>query len=468
MKIEFSELDTAVNGSVTTEFDASYEAARLLFNTRIRSRPLAICRCADASDVVRAVRFARKAGLPVGIRGGGHNPGGAALVEGGLVIDVGAIEHVRLNDDAPTPSVTVGPGAGWRDIDRVTYERHTIPGDNGVAHGYATPSGDCPTVSNAGFSLGGGYGPLTRRFGLGCDQIVAAEVVDARGEVLRVDDDQHPDLFWALRGAGGAGLGVVTELTYRLHPLPKSLLCGMISWPLDQAEDIFRAYRDLYADRVDDRLALSLLLSTMPYPDGEPVITMYGLYIGSPDEGEQALAPIRTLGKPLDDSFGRMSYTAFMGELGAKIVYGLQAKWQGGYFGPTGFDDAAFEVMVKYVRAAPSAYSMVRFDLLGGGAVSRIADHATAFSHRNALHNVSIIALWHPGAPTDLNLAWIDEFMSELKPALSGQVYQNYADENLTNWAKAYYGEHYPRLQQIKKRYDPDDLFHHIQSVRLP
>ena len=455
MRPDFTALRESVRGTVLTAYDTGYEPARVLFNTRIRTRPAALCRCADTADVVAAVRFARDTGMPFAVRGGGHNASGLCLVQDGLVIDVGGLRALDADPDADPPTVTVGPGIGWRDIDAVTY----------VEHGLAAPGGECPTVSNAGYSLGGGYGPLTRRFGLGCDHLVAAEVVDAAGQVLTVSADEHPDLFWALRGAGGAGFGVVTRLTYRLNAVPPIMMTGIMAWPIAQGKDVFRAYRDLYADSDDDRLALSLLLSTDPYPDGEPAIAVYGLYVGSVEDAEAALAPIRAIGEPLYDAFEPGSYLEFAHALGEEIPYGLQSKWRGGYFRNDRFDEAAFDTMLEHFAGAPSGFSMVRFDLLGGGAVARVPAGATAFAHRGSTHYVSLIALWQEDDESGANVDWVDRFADDLRPALTGEVYQNYADRDLEDWPAAYYGAHYPRLQEVKARYDPDNLFRHGQSI---
>ncbi|WP_433364124.1 FAD-binding oxidoreductase [Actinoplanes sp. CA-142083] len=454
MRPDLTALRDSFRGDVISAYDPGFEAARVLFNTRIRTRPAALCRCADTQDVVTAVRFARDAGLPVAVRGGGHHASGLSLVDDGLVIDVGGLRDVAFDSAFDSAAeVTAGAGAGWRSIDSVTYPE-----------GLAAPGGECPTVSNAGFSLGGGYGPLSRRFGLGCDHIVAAEVVDAGGRVLQVTEDEHPDLLWALRGAGGAGLGVVTKLRYRLDPVPATMMGGFISWPIEQAEAVLRLYRDLYADNDDDRLALCLLLSADPAPE----ISLYGLYVGPLPEGEKALAPIRAFGKPSVDNLGELSYLDLMHALGEEIPYGLQSRWTGGYFRDPGPSDDAIATMVDAFARKPSAYSMIRFDLLAGGAVARVPTDATAFVHRSAVHYVSVISLWQEDSDTPANLAWADDLAGALRTHLTGEVYQNYADTGLTDWAGAYYGSNYPRLQQVKGRYDPDDFFHHAQSIRLP
>jgi FAD/FMN-containing dehydrogenase len=464
--LDLSDLIDRFRGPVTTPKNPAYEGRRVLFNTRIRTRPAALCRAADAGDVATAVRFARDAGLPLAVRGGGHHACGFSLAQDGIVVDLGALREVTF--DPATGTAVAQAGAGWREIDRATYLAADVEGEAGLPHGYAGPGGDCPTVSNAGYSLGGGYGLLSRRFGLGCDHILEAELVDATGAVLRVTEEEHPDLLWALRGAGGSSFGVVTGLRYRLDLVPKTVVGGVIGWPIDQAEDVFRAYRDLYLGREDDRLSLYLLLTTDPYPEGPPVIVMYGLYVGPPADAEAALAPVRSLGTPLFDSFGPMSYHDLQSALGEEIVYGLQLKWRSGYFRAGGFDDEAFKIMVDAFRRVPSGFSMVRFDLLGGGAIGRVPVDATAFVHRTSLFHLSAISLWEHDADTAANVAWVDDLKEALRPHLSGESYQNYADEDLTDWAAAYHGSNYPRLQQVKARYDPTDLFHHPQTVRLP
>lgn len=437
----------------------------MLFNTRVRTRPAVLCRCAGTGDVAAAVRFARDAGLPVAVRGGGHHACGFSLAEGGVVIDTRMLRGLRF--DPATATVTAGAGCTWREIDNVTYADVTATGEAGLAHGYALRGGECPTVSNAGYSLGGGYGLLSRWCGLACDHIVAATMVNADGQVLRVTGDTHPGLLWALRGAGGAGFGVVTDLTYWADPVPKTVLGGVIAWPLDQAHQVLAAYRDLYTGDADDRLGLFMALLTESYPDGEPVVMVYGMYAGPPERGTAALAPLRALGTPLYDGFAEMSYLDLQRALGAEVPYGLQAHWRGGYFRDGGFGAGAFAVMVDAVATMPSGYSMIRFDLLGGGAVSRVPPDATAFVHRSPLFYASIIALWSRDEDAGRNVAWADSLAAALGPYLTGEVYQNYADAGLADSQAAYYGANYPRLQRLKKRYDPADVFCHPQSIRL-
>jgi FAD/FMN-containing dehydrogenase len=462
--LDLTRLRHSFDGTIVTPFDPWYEGARVLFNNRVRTRPSVLCRCAGTQDVVAAVRFARESGLPVAVRGGGHHACGFSLVDDGLVIDVGGMKGVSF--DPATATVVAGPGCGWRDLDRVTYNGYSMEGEAGLEHGLAAPGGECPTVSNAGYSLGGGYGFLSRRYGLGCDHMLEAELVDADGRVLTVSEGEHPELFWALRGAGGAGFGVVTSLTYRLDPVPKTVFGGVLAWSIDDAQAAFGAYRDLYTGREDDRLSLYLALVTDPYPEGQPVLMAYGMYAGPPENAPEQLAPLRAAGRPVFDTFGPVSYFDLQQALGAEIMYGLQLKWRGGFFREGGFGDEAFAAIVGAFRRAPSKYSMCRFDLLGGGAIGAVPAEATAFVHRTSLFNISIIAQWVRDEEAEANLRWTDELMTALGAHLSGEVYQNYADEQLEDWPAAYYGANYARLQRVKQDYDPDDFFHHRQSIR--
>jgi FAD/FMN-containing dehydrogenase len=466
MAVDLAKLRANFNGALVTPYDPSYEGARVLFNNGVRTRPAAICQARDTADVVEVVRFARESGLPMSVRGGGHHACGFSLTEGGLVIDTRALRAITFDPGSAT--VTAGAGCNWREVDRVTYLGHTVTGEGGLDHGLAAPGGECPTVSIAGYSLGGGYGFLSRRFGLACDHIVAAELVDADGRVLSVSEQAHPDLLWALRGAGGAGLGVVTSLTYRLNPVPKTVFGGVMAWSLDDAAAAFRAYRDLYVGREDDRLSLYLAMVTDPYPTGDPVLMAYGMYAGPPDGAEAHIAPLRAAAVPMFDTFAPISYYELQKSLGEEIVYGLQLRWRGGYFRDGGFGDDAFESVIDAFRRLPSGYSMARFDLLGGGAIAAVAPDATAFVHRSSLFNISIIAQWVRDDETDANRAWTDRLLDDLGPHLNGEVYQNYADGLLPDWPAAYYGANYPRLQQVKRAYDPTDFFHYPQSIRLP
>jgi FAD/FMN-containing dehydrogenase len=465
VNLDLTALQARFGGEILTPTDPGYESARVLFNTRIRTQPALICRCLSTDDAVEAVRFARETDLPIAVRGGGHHACGFSLVDRGLVIDLSTLKGVRF--DPTTAVATVGAGNGWRDVDRVTYLDVTVPGDGGLPSGYAAPGGDCPTVSNAGYSLSGGYGLLGRRYGLACDHILEAEVVDAEGRVLHVSEQDHHDLFWALRGAGAAGFGVVTRLRYRLDAVPKTVVGGIATWPLEHAEAVFRAYRDTYVGRDDDRLSLYLVLTTDPYAVGQKVVMVYGLYIGDPAEAAAELAPLRSAGEPLLDGFGEMSYFDLQLALAEDIPYGLQSMWRGGYFADGGFDDDTFACIVDRFERSPSGYTMVRFDLLGGGAIGRIPADVTAFVHRSSLFYISIISVWERDDETDANVAWADDLKASLRPYLSGEVYQNYADEDLADWPTAYYGANYSRLQEIKRRYDPTDFFRHGQSIRL-
>jgi len=249
--------------------------------------------------------------------------------------------------------------------------------------------------------------------------------------------------------------------------VPATVFGEVLAWSIDDAPAAFAAYRDFYEGREEDRMSVYLALVTDPYPEGDPVLMAYGMYAGPAEEGPAQLAPLRAVAKPVFDTFGPISYFALQQALGEEIVYGLQLKWRGGFFRAGGFGEQAFAAITDAFRRAPSKYSMCRFDLLGGGAIGAVPPDATAFVHRSSLFNVSIIAQWIRDEEAEANLRWVDDLMAELAPHLNGEVYQNYADEQLDDWPKAYYGSNYQRLQQVKQAYDPDDFFHHPQSIAV-
>jgi FAD/FMN-containing dehydrogenase len=441
--------------------------AREIFNYGVKSQPAIIIRCKSTEDVVKSIHFIRNEKLNCSIRSGGHHACGACIKDKGVVIDVSSMN--RFTFDKEQQTATLQPGCAWHTLEALTYREYELKEKNGEIYGLAPTDGECPTVLNSGYALGGGYGLTSRKFGLACDNMISAEIVLADGQVIPANDQENSDLYWALRGAGGGNFGVVTSLQFKLHPLPKQVLCGYMEWPISQAEDIMKLYRDLYLDaNTPDELSFCMFLGRTPYPEGEPVINLYGLYAGPIKEGEKYVNKIKTFGRPLTDNLGVYSYLDFMTALGEEVPYGLQSKWKGGYFKNDGLSDEAIKLIVTHFEKCPSGYTLTRFDLLGGGAIARIPKDATAFVHRDSLFYISIVSLWDHDSEAEENIKWTNEYKQILSPYLNGHVYQNYADDELTDWADAYYGQNYTRLQQIKRTYDPENLFEFQQSIRLP
>ena len=461
-----------ISGSVLMPFSRdhdevkAYHQAREVFNHAIDHRPQVIVRCKTPQDVVHSLQFAQDQQLEFSIRAGGHNACGFSVRDQGLVIDLSQMRDFRF--DPEQRIARLQPGCGWRMLEPASYVRHGFQ-ENGELCGLVATGGDCPDVLNTGFSLGGGHGLLGRQFGLGCDNILNAEIVMSDGRILQANGKENADLFWALRGGGCGNFGVVTALDFRLHALPKTVLAGYMEWPLDQAAEVMKHYRDIFLDeKTPDRLSFYTAFTRTPYPHGQPVLNIHGLYIGSPREGENWVQKLQKVGKPLHQQMEPCSYYDFITALGDEVVYGLRSKWKGGFFKQDGFSDEAIELIVDRFGRAPSPHSMCRFDLLGKGVIEKVPPTATAYVHRNTPFYISLLSLWEDPRHDDRNRRWIDEFHQDLAPFFNGRVYQNYVDLELEDWPEAYYGENYPRLQQIKRLYDPQNLFRHPQSIRLP
>jgi FAD/FMN-containing dehydrogenase len=462
-------LDGEVLLSISCDIEErrKFVEAREIFKNEVESQPAIIIRCESTEDVVQSIHFVKNKKLGCSIRSGGHHFYGACLKDKGVVIDVSLMKKITFDERQKT--ATLQPGCAWHSLEAQTLGDYELEEKSGEKYGLVATGGECPTVLNSGYTLGGGYGLSSRRFGLACDNLISAEVVLADGEVVQANEKDNPDLFWALRGAGGGNFGIVTSLKYQLHPLPKEVLCGYIEWPISQAADVMKFYRDLFLDKnTPDELSFGMILGRSPYPEGEAVIALYGLYAGPPKDGQEYINKIQAFGKPLGDNLGVHPYLGFMKTLGEEVPYGLQAKRKGGYFKNDGLSDEVIGLIVSHFQKCPSSYALTRFDILGGGAIARIAKDATAFMHRESLFHISITSLWEYASEAEANTEWTKEHYQILRPYLNGHAYQNYADDELTDWAHAYYGENYPRLQKIKKKYDPENIFEFDQSIRLP
>lgn len=452
MKLE--DLRADFKGTLLKPDDAVHVNGVRLFNRRFQGRPALIAQPSDSEDVAAAVRFARDNGLAPGILGGGHNPAGSAIADGGLVIDMTRLGAVSV--DVTRHMVTVGGGARWKQVDEAT-----------MVHGLATPGGDCCVVGVAGYVLGGGHGMLSRAHGLGCDNLVAATLVDAAGDVVRVSETEEPELFWALRGGGNGNFGVVTEMDLRLRPLSDDLYGGALVWPWAYAGVVVRCFRDLFAGRPTDDLTLAMNLARFPFPDGEPTVTVYGAHLGGAQAAERDMAAFRRIGPPMIDIFGPTGYLQMQTLSEDDITgpgQGLRGLWKGGFV-EDDLDDGAIESIIAAFAAAPSPASRIHFDLAGGGAIARVDRSATAFWHRRANFNVEVLALWRDAADDMANMDWARWAKADLAGPLGGGVYVGYGDPELQDWAAAYYGGNCERLVAAKRRYDPDNLFRFPQGL---
>jgi FAD/FMN-containing dehydrogenase len=448
-------LDRTMKGSVLQPSDDGYDEARTIWNAMIDRRPALIARCESTADVRHAVDFARNHGLVLSIRGGGHNIAGNAVCDNGLMIDLSRMNFVRVDSEAKTAAV--GPGATLGDVDGATQK-----------HGLATPTGINSTTGIAGLTLGGGFGWLSRKYGLTVDNLIGAEVVTADGKILRVNADEHPDLFWALRGGSG-NFGVVTEFNFRLHEVGPELLSGLVVYPLEQAKDALRKYREIAAGLGDETAVWSVLRLAPPLPflpeevHGKPVVVFALCHAGDPDEGRQAIEPIRHLGTPYGEHIGVQPFTAWQQAFDPLLAPGARNYWKSHNF--VELADGMIDLLVKYVAEVPSPHCEIFIGQLGGQ-TNRLAPDATAYSHRDAEFVVNVHGRWETAAEDDRGIRWSRDFYRDAAPFATGGVYVNFMTEEETDRVGAAYGPNWDRLVEIKRRYDPENLFRMNQNIR--
>ncbi|MFN8679420.1 MAG: FAD-binding oxidoreductase [Thermomicrobiales bacterium] len=440
------QLSSAMSGELVLPDHAGYDAAREVWNGMIDRRPAAIARCQSVEDVQAAVNFAREQGLEIAIRGGGHNAAGLAVVDDGLVIDLTAMNAVEVDPAARV--ARVGGGATWGDFDAATQ-----------AHGLAATGGAISSTGVAGLTLGGGIGWLMRSMGLACDNLIAAEVVLADGSVVATSETERPELLWGLRGGGG-NFGVVTEFTFKLHPL-EGVYAGMLVYPREEATAALRHFR-AESDASSD--ALTVFSAMLCSPEGAPIFAYVIAYAGDEEAGAQAVAPYRALGEPLADMVQPMPYTALQKMLDDGFPTGLQVYWRAHFL--AGLPDDAIDILVAGANAAPSPLNAVLIEQLGG-AVTHVGRDETAFDHRDAAVNLAIIARWGDPAEADANIAWARGLWDAMQPYARG-VYVNYlgVGDNPERVRDAYSTAKYARLAALKHTYDPQNLFHRNQNIK--
>jgi FAD/FMN-containing dehydrogenase len=451
------ELRGQLRGELITPGDSSYEEARKVYNSDVDIRPALIARCLDAADVAAAVSYARARGLDVSVRGGGHNPAGFALVEGGLVVDLTPQRWVRV--DADTQLVQVGGGCTLADIDHATH-----------AHGLVVPSGTFGTTGIGGLALGGGIGHFTRKFGLTIDNLVDADVVLADGSIVKASETQNPDLFWAIRGGGG-NFGVVTAFTFRAQPLA-TVMAGPLFWPIERTPEAMRAWADLMADPAtpDDLTILFAFLTVPPVPlfpeplHNEKVCAAICVWAGDPDGVDAALAPLRAL-EPVLDGVGPIPVPVLNGLFDPLYPPGLAHYWRADFI-----DEFSDEAIAKYAEIGPTlATPMSQIHLFSiNGAASRVAGDATAWANRRAAHASIIFSVSPDVQDVPRMRDWVVSSWEALHPysATSGGAYVNFMMDEGADRVRATYGENYERLAQVKAKYDPGNLFHVNQNIK--
>jgi FAD/FMN-containing dehydrogenase len=437
----------SVKGQVIDRSHPEYDLARAVFNGAIDRRPEVIVRPIDVDDVRRAIEFSRVSGLPLSVRGGGHNVAGHSVCDDGVVIDLRLMRDVRVDPLARTAEA--GGGATWIDFDPVCQR-----------HGLATPGGTFGTTGVAGLTLGGGIGHLLGRFGLTLDNLLGAEVVTADGDVVVAAEDEHPDLFWALRGGGG-NFGVVTRFVFRVHELG-TLVGGLLVYGFERAEDVLRRARDVFAGAPDELTCIALL--TRDRVSGDRRVAISVCWSGTSTEAQARLDELRAIPGLVADVVRPLSYLQLQSIFG-ELPFGLRHYWKSHFVRELPDDAVAFAVEHFSRRTSPLGTILV--EPLQGLA-TRIPEESTAFANRGAAFNLSGLSIWDSPAADGEEIAWARAFGEGISPySYRGGGYLNYMgrDEPLERVEAAFGREKFTRLREIKRRYDPDNVFRQNQNI---
>ena len=439
-----SGLRSAISGKVLEPSSEGYDQARKIWNGMIDWRPALIIQCVSALDVIAAVKFATLNNLVISVRGGGHNITGNAVCDDGVMIDLSSMK--RVNVDPLRQMATAETGATWADFDKATQ-----------AFGLATTGGVVSTTGIAGLTLGGGVGWLVGRFGLSCDNLISAEVVTAEGELVVANEVENEDLFWGLKGGGG-NFGIVTSLTYQLHPV-STVLGGMILHPMDNARQVLQFYRDFIKTAPDELTLYSAFIHT---PDGMQVCGYVGCYSGDMGNGENVLKPLREFGTPLADIMQEQPYQQIQSMLEAPFPHGNRYYWKSGYL--ESLSDDAIDTIISFARTVTSPISAIILEFYGGAA-NREPAAGAAFPHRKEQIDLVIISNWVNSEEDDKHIEWTRAFWNGMQPYSSKRVYVNALGIEGEQRVREAYGENYDRLLALKKKYDPRNVFRLNQNI---
>ncbi len=455
-------LDTAVveglaasfRGELLTPEAPGYEAARIVWNAMIDRRPALIARCASAADVIQAVNFARAHGLLTAVRGGGHNIAGHAVCEGGFMIDLTPMRFVQV--DAQARTVRVGPGATLGDLDHETQ-----------AFGLATPVGINSTTGIAGLTLGGGFGWLSRKYGMTIDNLLSAEVVTADGRQVQASQTENDNLFWGLRGGGG-NFGIVTRFDFQLHPVGPDLLSGLIVFPFDQAKSVLTQFARFTETMPDELNVWMVTRKAPPLPflpeavHGKEIVVLALCYVGDPTEGGKLIEPLRGFGAAHGEHIGVQPYTAWQQAFDPLLTPGARNYWKSHNFSQ--LSDGAIDAIIDYAGRLPSPQCEIFIGTIGGQ-TARVAPEAMAYSSRDANYVMNVHGRWESAAEDERCIAWARDFFAKSQPFASGGAYINFLTQDETDRTAFAYGATYHRLAALKQRYDPSNLFRLNQNI---
>jgi FAD/FMN-containing dehydrogenase len=450
-----AEFEQGLSGRLIRPEDPEYDDARSIWNAAHDKYPAMIVRCAGVADVMRAVEFARSEDLEVAVRGGSHSIPGFSTTDGGIVIDLSAMRSVHV-DPVRRTAVAQG-GATWADFDHETQ-----------AFGLAVTGGLVSTTGIAGFTLGGGIGWLMRKHGLTADNLIAADVVTADGQLVRASEDENQELLWGLRGGGG-NFGIATSLEYRLHPVGPMVLGGPIFFAGNRAEEVLSFYRGWVRELPDDTTTLVNLTTAPPAPflpeevHGKPVVAVVAVHAGDHEQGRAIMQPLKDLGDPVADLIDVIPYVGMQSLLDPLWERGAHNYFRSAYVDHV--DDAAVEALVARHAVVPSPHSEIHIQHFGG-AVARVGDDESAFGNRSAQYVLNVIARSPSAEGFEDNIAWARGTTQALAPVSRDAAYVNFMGDADDQRLRASYGDaKYERLLALKRRYDPTNLFRLNQNI---
>jgi FAD/FMN-containing dehydrogenase len=444
-----------VRGNILVPNDTGYEEARQIWNAMIDRRPALIAQCVQTDDVPPVIQFARKNRLELAIRGAGHNIAGNSICDNGVTIDFSRMKSVRV--DAGKRRAYVEPGATLANFDEAVQ-----------AQGLATPVGINSTTGIAGLTLGGGFGWLTRKYGMTIDNLVSVDMVTADGKKLRASENDNADLFWAIRGGGG-NFGVVTQFEFQLFPVGPEIVAGLIVFPFSQAKQILTRYRQFVNSAPEELNVWVVLRKAPPLPflpenvHGKEVVVLPIFYCGAAAEAEKLIAPIRAFGDAHGERLGSQPYVQWQKAFDPLLTPGARNYWKSHNF--TEIADGALDSIIEYAGQLPSPQCEILIGLIAG-APNRVAPNAMAYGHRDARFVLNVHGRWDEAKDDQRCIGWAREFFNASKPYASAGAYVNFMTEEEGDRIAAAYGANYNRMVEIKRRYDPENVFHLNQNIK--
>lgn len=449
VKISSSSLETLksnIHGAVITPQDDEYKKAKMIWNAMIDRDPALIVQCSGTADVIKAVQFAKEHNLLISVRGAGHNIAGRSLENQVLLIDLSKLRYVHVDPEERT--ALVGPGATLADVDQETQ-----------IYGLALPVGINSTTGVAGLTLGGGFGWLSRKYGMTIDNLIFAEVITVDGRRIKCSEKEHSDLFWAIRGGGG-NFGIVTSFKFKLHPIGPTVLAGPVVFDIKDAKEVLKRYREFCKNASDDVTVWSVIRHCPPFPfvdasyRGKPVLILVGIYNGPMEEGKEIMAKLKGLGKSIGDAIGPYPFTGFQKMFDPLLTPGARNYWKTNNF--KDLDDGLIDVVLEYASKLPSLFTELFFAQMGGK-TNRVAKEATAYPHRDVNFIMNVHTRWEDKGQDKHCISWARDFFQATRPFATGGAYVNFVSEGDDNLEGAF-SENIERLTAIKAKYDPKNI----------